>query len=138
MVKTRFRQRVTKVLGAILLVSAIFGCRQAPEKKLAGTWAWKSCDDAGEITYQKDHTFISREWGISHTQQPPILFDSGDWHVNDGQLILNFKGQTRPPGARHLVVSFILLGEDILVVHAPDGLIRTFERSGSGEVSPHY
>jgi hypothetical protein len=126
--KTSLSSTLKAIFGSILIALTTFGCRQSPESRLVGTWEWKSCDDAGDITYRKDRTFISREWALSHTQQPPVIFDSGDWQVRSGQIVLNFKGDSRPPEARHVVVSFILFGEDVLVIRGPNRLVRTFER----------
>lgn len=116
------------ILGSLLITIALCGCGRSTESKVAGTWTWKSCDAAGDIAYRKDHTFVSREWALSHTQQPPVIFDTGDWRVQGGQLILNFKGDSRPPDARHVTLSFILFGEDVLIIRGSNGLIRTFER----------
>jgi hypothetical protein len=112
-----------------MLVASMAGCGETTEHKLIGTWGWKGCDDAGDITYRQDHTFISREWAISHTQQPPIIFDDGDWHVRNGQLTLNFQGDSHPPDARHLVMTVLLCADDVLVLRNSNGLIRTFERT---------
>lgn len=127
-VRVRSYESLNAIFASIFIVVIMLGCRGSTESKLVGTWWWKSCDDAGDVIYQKDHTFVSREWAVSHTQQPPVIFDSGDWHLRNGQLILNFKGDSRPPEARHLVVSLTLLGDDALVIRGSNGLIHTFER----------
>jgi len=121
-------ESLNAIFASIFIVVSMLGCRESTESKLVGTWGWKSCDDAGDVIYRKDHKFVSREWALSHTQEPPIIFDSGDWHLRNGQLILNFTGDSRPPEARHLVVSFMLFGDDALVIRGSNGLVRTFER----------
>src|SRR5713101_7629316 len=111
-VRVRSYESLNAILASIFIVVCMSGCRESTESKLVGTWRWKSCDDAGDVIYRKDHTFVSREWALSHTQEPPVIFDSGDWHLRNGELILNFAGNSRPPEARHLVVSFMLFGND--------------------------
>jgi hypothetical protein len=129
MIRIRCYHVLTRILGTLLFAVGIVACSETTESKLVGTWEWKGCDDAGEITYRKDHTFISREWALGHTQQPPVIFDSGDWHVRNGQLFLNFKGESRPPDARHLVTKIVLCMEDVLVLRNTNGLIRTFQHA---------
>jgi hypothetical protein len=128
MMGIRSWQPLNAIFAVTLVAATMVGCSEATESKLVGTWEWKSCDDAGDVSYRKDHTFISREWALTQTQQPSIVYDSGDWHLHSGQLTLNFSGQSRPPEARHLVVSFIFFGQDLLVIRNSSGLIRTFQR----------
>lgn len=129
-----YQSSITQVFGALLFVVAMIGCSGRMAPRVVGTWEWKGCDDAGEITYQKDHTFISREWAVSHTQQPPIIFDSGDWNIRNSELTLDFKGESRPADARHLVTKIVVCAEDVLVLRNSDGVARIFERA---KVKPH-
>jgi hypothetical protein len=59
---------------------------------------------------------------------PPVLADTGEWHVHRDRLIMDFKGDTRPADARHIELPFTFFGEDTLVVRATDGKVNTFER----------
>jgi hypothetical protein len=109
-------------------VVAFSGCGRSPDSKLVGSWHWNGCDDAGSVDYRADHTFSSLDWAVSYSHQPPIVADTGKWHVHRDRLIMDFKGDTRPADGRHIELPFTFFGNDTLVVRATDGKVNTFER----------
>jgi len=113
---------------AIPAFAALTGCGHPAESKLVGSWQWKSCDDAGDIAYRADHTFTSRDWAVTYTHQPPIVIDVGEWHIRRDRLVIDFKGETRPPDARHVELPFTFFDTDTLLVRTADGRMSTFER----------
>src|SRR5207249_6998539 len=103
-------------------------CRPPTDSKLVGSWQWKSCDDAGDVAYHADHTFSSREWAVTYSHQPPVIADAGEWRIHGDRIVMDFKGDTRPEGARHVELPFTFFGRDTLLVRATDGTVNTFER----------
>jgi hypothetical protein len=113
---------------AIPVFAVLTGCGHATDSKLVGWWRWKDCDDAGDVVYRADHTFTSRQWGVTYIHQPPMLVDAGEWHVRGDRLVLDSKRDTLPPEARHIELPFSFFGPETLLVRATDGRLSTFER----------
>jgi hypothetical protein len=117
-----------KRIIAIPILAVLAGCGHSAESKLVGSWQWKGCDDAGDISYRADHTFISRDWPVTYSTQPPVLNDSGEWHIRQDHLVMDFKGGTRPPEARHAELAFAFFDSNTFVVRTTDGRVNTFQR----------
>jgi hypothetical protein len=84
-------------------------------------------DDAGQIDYGKDHTFTWREWPVTNTNQPPVLFDTGEWQVRGTKLIMDFKGGSRP--AKHSEFSLARFDDDHFVIRTSNAAAAiTLER----------
>lgn len=122
-------QRVKTSSSLIVVAAAMTACRQSADSKLVGHWIWETCDDAGDVSYESDHTFASRQRAISHTQQPPVIVDGGNWHVERGLLIVEFRGDSRMPNARRVTFEFMLFGADTLVVRRANGEVHTLRRA---------
>ena len=114
-------------LAVVCLLSA--GCRRSLEVQIVGRWNWQGCEDAGTIIYQSDHTFVSNDWALTYSQQPPILADGGDWKVRDKYLEIKFKGSTRPENARDLKLRFSMFDNDTMIVEGADGKVVVFTRA---------
>jgi len=99
------------------------GCKRSADSKLVGTWRGRPDEMAGRIWLSSDHTFASHEWDTTNS-----LTDAGDWRVSGDKLVLNFRGTTRKPEAKHIELPFTLFGDDTLVVRTTDGRVNTFER----------
>ena len=69
-------------------------CEHSADSKLVGSWQWKGCDDAGDVAYRADHSFTSRDWAVTYSHQPPIVADTGEWHIKGNRLIMDLKGDT--------------------------------------------
>jgi hypothetical protein len=120
---------LVRILPVAICWLAVFaGCKQSVESKLAGTWKVAGRDDAGQIDYRKDHTFTSREWAVTYTHQPPVLFDTGEWHVRQNKLIMDFHGDTHPANARHVEFSLAMFDDDHCAIRQSSGVVTTLER----------
>lgn len=113
---------------ALCGLAVLAGCKQSVESKLVGTWKVAGRDDAGQIDYRKDHTFTSREWAVTYTHQPPVLFGTGEWHVRDNTLIMDFHGDTHRPNARHVKFSLAIFDDDHFAIRRSRGAVTTLER----------
>jgi hypothetical protein len=113
---------------AILTLALLAACGRSGESKLLGAWQWTGCDDAGDIAFSKDHTFRSRDWAVTYSTQPPVLMDSGEWHIRRDRLVMDFKGETRAADARHTELPFAFFDGDTFVVRTTDGRVNTFQR----------
>ena len=105
----------------IALAVAFSSCSRSTESKLVGSWKWQGCDDAGEVVYRADHTFTSRDW-------PPVVVDAGAWHVRGDQLVMDFQGDTRPAGKKHIELPLMFFDRDTFVVRTTDSKVHAFER----------
>ena len=120
---------LVRILSVAVCGLTVFtGCKQSVESKLVGAWKVAGRDDAGQIDYRKDHTFTSREWAMLYTPQPPVLFDTGEWHVRDNKLIMDFHGDTHPPDVRHAEFWFAMFDDDHFAIRASSGAVTTLER----------
>lgn len=116
------------LLFSLSTVLVLAGCKRSIDSKLVGSWRWKSCDDAGDVDYRKDHTFTSREWAVTYTHQPAMLFDTGEWHIHGDKLVMDFKGDSHPPNVRHAEFPIMMFDENTLLMRSADKTINTFER----------
>ena len=108
---------VARILAvSICSVAVLAGCKQSIESSLVGAWRMRSVDDAGQIDYGKDHTFTWREWPVTNTDQPALLFDTGEWRLHGNKLIMDFKGAGRPPDAKHAEFSLARFDDDHFVI----------------------
>ena len=98
------------------------------QSKLVGSWQAKTLNDAGEIQFRSDHTFTSREVAVTYSHQPPVLSDAGEWHVRSSMLVLDFRGDTHPPEARHVEFSLVMRDDDHFAMRQANGLETTLER----------
>jgi hypothetical protein len=117
--------RILTVSVCGLIVFA--GCNRSVESKLVGTWRVQSRDDAGQIHYLKDHTFTSREWAVTYSHQPPVLFDRGQWHVRGNKLIMDFRGDSHPLDAKHAEFSLAMFDDAHFAIRQSDAA-TTLER----------
>src|SRR5437764_1058942 len=113
-----------KRIIAIPMLALLVACGHPAESQLVGAWQWKGCDDGGDIAFSANHTFASREWAVTYSQQPPVLTDSGDWHIRRDRLVMDFKGETLASDARHVELPFALFDSDTFVVRATDGRVN--------------
>jgi|SRR5436309_10698239 hypothetical protein len=115
---------LSRVLPAAVCGLLIFAsCKRSIESKLVGSWRGHTDEMAGQIWFSANHTFVSHDWDATNS-----LTDTGDWHVSGDKIVLNFRGATSTPEAKHIEVPFTLLGNDTLVVRATNGRVNTFER----------
>jgi hypothetical protein len=112
---------------AVCLFSS--SCRRSLDKQVIGTWNWKGCDDAGLVVYQRDHKFVTNDWAVTYSQQPPIIVDGGDWKVSDNYLAMKFKGDSRPEDARDVRVRFVIFDSDTMVIRREDEKVLVFTRA---------
>ena len=118
-----------RILPVAVCGLAVFtGCEQSVESKLVGTWKVVGRDDAGQIDYRKDHTFTSREWAVTYTHQPPIVFDNGQCQVHANKLILDFHGETHPRDAKHAEFSLKMFDDDHFALRQSSGVVTMLER----------
>lgn len=103
-------------------------CKPSVQSKLEGTWRAKSPDDAGQIQFRSDHTFTSSEWAVTYSHQPPVLSDQGEWHVRADKLVLDFRGDTHPPDARHVEFTLAMPDNDHFTIRQANALETTLER----------
>src|SRR5438094_3586421 len=113
---------------AVCGLAALAGCKPSVQSKLVGTWKVTGRDDAGQIDYRKDHTFTSREWAVTYTHQPAVLFDTGEWHVRDNKLVMDFHGDSHPPDTRHAEFSLAMFDDDHFAIRQLSGVVTTLER----------
>ena len=112
-----------RVLVICLCGVAFFSaCKPSTHSKLVGSWQAKTLNDAGEIQVRSDHTFTSREVAITYSHQPPVLSDAGEWHVHSSTLVLDFRGDTHPPEARHVEFSLVMRDDDHFAMRQANGL----------------
>jgi hypothetical protein len=115
---------LSRILPITICALTMFAsCKRPIDSKLVGVWRGRTDDTAGRIWFSSDHTFASHEWDATNS-----LADAGDWHISGGKLVLNFRGSTRAPEAKHIELPFTLFGDDTLVVRTTDGRVNTFER----------
>ena len=113
---------------AVCGLTVFAGCNRSVESKLVGTWRVAGRDDAGQVDYRKDHTFTSRKWAVTYTHQPPVLFDTGVWHVRSNKLIMDFRGDNHPSEAKHAEFSLAMFDDDHFAIRQPSGIVTTLER----------
>jgi hypothetical protein len=111
---------------AVPALAVLAGCGHSYDSKLVGSWQWRGCDDAGDVTYSADHTFTTKEWPVTYTHQPPILYDTGQWHLRGGRLIVDFKGDTH--AAKHSEFPLAFFDRDTFVIRTAEGKVHSFER----------
>ena len=104
------------------------GCERSADSKLVGSWRVTGRDDAGQINYRKDHTFTSREWAVTYTHQPPVVFDTGKWQLRENKLVMDFNGGSHPRDATHMEFSLAVFDDDHLVIRQRSGVLTMLER----------
>jgi hypothetical protein len=108
---------------AICTLTALSGCKRSVDSKLVGSWRGHTDETTAQIWFSSDHTFASHDWDATNS-----VTDAGDWHVSGDKLVLNFRGASHPPEAKHVELPFTLFGDDTLLVRTTDGRVTLFER----------
>ena len=128
----RLRQKSTLIrclcCCAALALFGSNGCYRRADQRVVGTWNWKGCDDGGTVVYKPDHTFVSNEWALTYSQQPPVIIDGGDWAVHGEYLALKFKGNSRPENARDVKLRFSMFDGETMIIRGYDGNVLVFTR----------
>jgi hypothetical protein len=117
------------LVASACAISLLASCNDRREAKLVGWWKWKSCDDAGDVLFQKEHVFVSRQWAIMGFHEPPSLVENGTWRVSHDRLIMDYKTTTRSDKEKHVECPFVMFDNDTLVTRGADGFADTFKRA---------
>jgi hypothetical protein len=113
---------------AVFGLTVFVGCNRSVESKLVGTWRVTGRDDAGQVDYRKDHAVTSREWAVTYAHQPPVLFDTGVWHMRGNKLIMDFRTDNHPSEAKHAEFSLAMFDDDHFAIRRLSGIVITLER----------
>jgi hypothetical protein len=104
------------------------GCKRSVDLKLIGRWQAHTADDAGEITFHEDHSFLSWERAVTYSQQPPVLWGGGEWHVTPKSLVLSFHADSHRPAVPRVEFALDVHDRDHITLRQASGLETTLER----------
>ena len=81
------------LIGSLMTVALLAGCKPSPERMLAGTWKIQGPDTAGVWTYRADHTLEFKGYdGLG-----PVSAN-GTWRVEGSKLTFNLAASARHAG----------------------------------------
>ena len=79
------------ILGSLIPLALLAGCKPSPERVLPGTWKIQGPDTAGVWTYRADHTLEFN----GYDELGPVSAN-GAWHLEGSKLTFSLA-----PSARH-------------------------------------
>jgi hypothetical protein len=65
---------------------------------------------------------------VTYSHEPPVIVDGGNWRLDNNQLVLDFKGNSRPADAKHVALAFVMFDENTLIVRGSNGVVNIFQR----------
>src|SRR5947207_5923660 len=85
------------LLGSLMVLVLLAGCKPSPEQMLVGTWRIQGLNAGGAWTYHADHTLEFH----GYDGQGPVSA-SGTWRVQGNKLTFNLGDSDRHAGVpRH-------------------------------------